>query len=487
MTIVDPGVNVGSAAGVTPQLPPTLTDTAFVAGVTAMGRTDQPVLVRSLQDYLINFGPRVSYGDVYDWLDAFFHEGGGGQVYILRVVGAAAVKDSVTLNDAGAAGSLTVQSIGEGTSGLSVAVQAGAAAGTYQLVVSGLPDGSTLTSPDLTTVQDAVNWGSTQLLVRVVAAGANPPVDVAATPLAGGNDQRAAITDATKVAALANIPKTLGPGQVVFPSATTEAAAVGLFNHAKDNNRFAVASAPDTASESTLLALYAAIVGDAGLEVGAGGYGVLVADWQVIPGIVPGTTRTVAPSAIAAALIARSDRFSGNPNLAPAGANGAVQWSLGKTQKDWTDAQASALVQGGVNVFRVRPGGSEALWGFRTLVSKYADPVAWMGTAGRLRMALQDEGDKIGASVLQAQIDGQQHTQAKYAAKITGMLLNYYNLGALYGATPADAYAVSAGADVNTPATIANGELHCVAGYRPSPAAEMVFLNFAVYPANVPL
>jgi len=216
------GVNVLTRQSVTPQTPPGVTDTTFVVGVTPMGRTDQPVLIRSLNDYLLNFGPRQSWDTLYDWLDAFFNEAGGGQVYVQRAIHSTATLDTLTLNDAGAVASITINSIGPAASGLSVAVQTGASAGSYNIVVTGLPDGSTLVSPDLFTVADAVNWGNAQNLIRVVAAGANPPANHVAAALAGGADAHGAITDADKITALGLIPKTLGPGQVVVPGSTTE-------------------------------------------------------------------------------------------------------------------------------------------------------------------------------------------------------------------------------------------------------------------------
>ena len=481
-----PGVNVINRGTVTPQNGTTTTDTAFIVIESAQGRIDQPVLINSLTQFILNFGARVSYSIGYDWLDAFFNEAGGGNVYVMRVVGAGATLDSHTFNDASAAASITVNSIGPAVSGLSVAVTAGISAGSYRLVVTGLPDGSTLTSYDLYTVTDAVNWGANQLLIRVVSAGVNPPAVVAATALTGGADAHAAITDAERITALDAIPIGLGVGQVCIPGATTELVQAALLNFAQSTNRFALLDTTDSASTSALIALAAAAQTDATISAGALENGMMLCDWQIIPGLVPNTTRTVPPSAIVAALIARLDRASGNPNLAAAGANGLVQYALGKTQPDWTDAQTNLLVQSGVNPFRIVYG-SERFYGFRTLTNPVTDPVLVMASASRLIMAIKDQGYRIGQSILMDQIDGLGHEASKYGSRIAAVLAAYYAMDALYGATASDAYIVDTGPDVNTPTTIANRELHAAVGIVPAPFAETVFFELATYSVAQPV
>ena len=473
-----PGVNVRTVASVVQQTPPTETDTAFIVIESLQGRIDQPVLIQSINQFILNFGARTSYSIGYDWCDAFFNEANGGNIYVMRVVGTGATLDTVTFNDSNSSPAITINSIGPAASGLSAAIISGVAAGAYQIVITGMPDGSTLNSYDLFTETDAVNWGLAQTLIRVVAAGTNPPANHAAQALSGGADAHSSVTDAQRVAALALIPQGLGCGQVAIPGSTTETVQSGLLNHAVSYNRFALLDTTDTASASTLEGFAAAAQADATIPSGGLEYGMMLSDWQLIPGLVPNTTRSVPPSAIVAALIARSDRASGNPNLAAAGANGVTNYALGKTQIDWTDAQTNALVAAGVNPFRVIYQG-ERFYGFRTLTNPTTDPVWIMASAARLRMAIIDQGYKIGQSVLEGQIDGQGHEAAKYGSRIIDVLLGYYNLGALFGDTATDAYVVDVGPDVNTPATITARELFAAVGIVPAPFAETVFFNLA--------
>ena len=88
-------------------------------------------------------------------------------------------------------------------------------------------------------------------------------------------------------------------------------------------------------------------------------------------------------------------------------------------------------------------------------------------------MSVAHEADAIGEHVLK-QIDGQGTLFAAFNADLKGMLLEHYNRGALYGATPEEAFSVNTGASINTPATIANGEVHAIIRLRTSPTAEWV-------------
>lgn len=492
--VITPGVNNVNRASVTGQSVPTDTGTVFMGAQAAMGRTDQPVKLRSLADYVANFGPRVSYGFGYDAVDALTSEAGGAVIYLQRVVGPAATKDTHNFLDGAAAQSLAVDSIGEGASGLSVAIAAGSTgnvATSFVITVTGTPTGVPLVSPDLTNQTDAINWALTTPLIRVRNLGGANPAVIAATALAGGNDDRANITDVHRSAALAKIGKGLGPGQVIWPGATTEAMYVALANHAYLNTRFALGDLADTASDTTLRAAAATFQADGTLtDPSAVECIMLCADWHIIPGIVANTSRTVPPSVPVAALLTRNDRVSKNPNLAPSGANGRIFYSLGRTQPEWTDAQMMALVLAGVAPFKTVPGLGLELYGARTPANPNSDPVFVMVGASRIRMAIYAKGDAIGLAHQSKQLDGRRLELAAYGGDLAAMLAGYVTLGALFtdaSGDPTTAYSVDVGADVNTPDTLAARQMWAALGIRPSPFAETVFLSLAAYPVNQPV
>lgn len=473
-----PGVEVVSRAAPPVRGFSSETGAWFVVGLAERGRTDKPVLVRNMSDYAKHFGARVSYGSLYDSLDVFFREG-GTVAYVARVVGPAAVVDTVTFQTAALADAIAVDSLGAGATALSVEVVDGRTAGTFALRV--LLDGVEVErSGDLADPAEAASWSTSSNYVRVRAIGPDNPAPAAATDLAGGNDDRAAVTDVHRVAALGLFEETYGRGQVSIPGATTADAHGGLLEHAGSHNRVALLDAPDSASDTTLIAAADAIrtaVGPATTERGA-----LFAPWVVVPGVVRGTNRTVPPSAGAAGLIARSDSTGGNPNVPAAGDNGVARYAVDVSQAGWTGPVRQTLNEEGVNLFRPMEGGVR-LYGYRTLVDPYGGGQPWLSLASaRLRMAIEDAAERIGESFMFAQLDGRGHKVAEFNGALTGMLAGFWQMGALYGETSDEAFIVDTGPSVNTPDTLANNELRAAIGLRMSPFAEMVHIEIVKIP-----
>lgn len=458
---------------------PTDTGVAFFAGLAERGPTDRAVLVNNVGEFERVFGVRQSYSLLWDAVDVLTREG-GAKVYVLRVAGPAAVLDTVALVGAAAAPSIRVDSIGPYDSGLAVQVVAGVAAGTFVLVIT--ENGVEVErSPDLVDPIAAATWSQNSRYVRVTAVGVVNPVIVAATPLAGGDDDRAGITDVERTAALDLFTSDLGPGQIAYPGATTTAVHVALLNHAKTHVRTALLDGPDTASSTTLIAAADGVRLDATLTDDAESYGGLFAPWVLVPGVTRGTTRTVPPSAIVAGVIARSDGLTRNPNVAAAGDNGQSRYALGLSQPAWTDDTRETLNEAGVDVVRMLYGGVR-VYGYRTLTAA-DDP--WVElTAARLRMAIQNRGDALAEKFVFDQIDGKGQKIAEYGGALRGLLGDYYNLGALYGNTPDEAYVVDTGPTVNTPETIANRELRARLGIRTSPFAELAYIELVKVPTT---
>src|SRR6476620_9461769 len=177
---------------------PTDTGVWFVAGMTEKGPNDRPVLVRSLAEYVANFGARVSYGVLYDALDTFFHEG-GNRAYVSRVVGPAPVVATATLNDGAAAPTLIVKAKDSGIWGnsLNVAVVAGDVGGEFKLVITDDVLGALETSPSLVDKAAAIAWSASSAYVNVFDGGVSvlDPAIVAAVSLGTGTDDHANASD----------------------------------------------------------------------------------------------------------------------------------------------------------------------------------------------------------------------------------------------------------------------------------------------------
>jgi phage tail sheath protein FI len=234
-------------------------------------------------------------------------------------------------------------------------------------------------------------------------------------------------------------------------------------------NRVAVIDLPDSPLRSTLVAAAVALRGVPARFAGA------FAPWVQVPGITPGTIRTVPYSAVQAGMIARND-VSYSANVAAAGDRGVSSYAIGLSQPSWTEADRQALNDAGVNVAINRFGGIRT-YGYRTLVNKDTDS-NWISLGNsRLLMQIAALGDEIMETHVFDQIDGQGHLFSVIHSELDAMVQPFYSDGSLFGATPEEAYLIDTSEVVNTPATIAAREIHAVIAVRTSPFGEMVELD----------
>jgi phage tail sheath protein FI len=180
--------------------------------------------------------------------------------------------------------------------------------------------------------------------------------------------------------------------------------------------------------------------------------------------------------------MARSDATQ-SPNVPAAGDNGRAKYAIGLSQVAWTDADRQLLNDDNVDVFR-QIGGQVTLYGYRTLVNPNSD-TSWQWLSNqRLRLKITAEAEKVAEGFMFDQIDGKGQKIAEFAGALIAVLLGYYNAGSLYGATPADAFSVDVGESVNTPTTLAAGELRAVLSMVMSPLAEVVKIEIVKVPVG---
>lgn len=267
------------------------------------------------------------------------------------------------------------------------------------------------------------------------------------------------------VDALAAFPKSLGPGQVIAPGDTTAHAA--LLAHAAANNRVAL--------------------------LDGGG--------SVIIGPVPGsdTNRLIPPSAEAAGLIARSDSLR-SVNEAPAGDRGYLRAAIDVDTPDvadvtalavtakgstgaefgamftaghFTDAERATLDEASVNPFIVGINGVQ-LYGFSGL------PTDSFFTNARLRMSLTARMNALAQQFVFRTINDE--VRGAFRGVLLAELDREYKAGQIYGDTPDEAYDVDVSDAVNTPTTVAAGQLLADAWYVPGPFAERVGIRLMALP-----
>jgi Bacteriophage tail sheath protein len=149
----------------------------------------------------------------------------------------------------------------------------------------------------------------------------------------------------------------------------------------------------------------------------------------------------------------------------------------------WTDADRQLLNDDNVNVLR-QMAGQVTLYGYRTLVNPNGD-TSWQWLSNqRLRLKITAEAEKVAEGFMFDQIDGKGQKIAEFGGALSAVLLGYYNAGSLYGDTPSEAFSVDVGESVNTPTTLAAGELRAVLSMRMSPLAEVVRVEIVKVPVN---
>jgi phage tail sheath protein FI len=472
-----PGTVVTVQDTPSPRSAPTDTGVWFAAGLSDRGALE-PILIRSMNEFIRLLGDRVSYSILYDSLDTFFREGGAA-CYVSRVVGPSAVQATRNLLDGVPATALVVKanSVGAWGNSLKVGVVAGGGGGTYQIKVTDSADVVLEQSPDLTTQQDAVTWSQgSAYVVITIGGGTVPPVVAAPAALSTGTDDRSNITDAHWLAALDRFTMDLGPGNVSAPGQTSDVRHTQLNDHAEANQRPAFLDYPDTPTEATLTTS-----ATNAKSTGSGQYGGGFAPWVKVPGVLAGTTRTVPPSAAAAGAAARVDA-SHNPNTPAAGLLGVLRYAVGLSQPNWDDPTRERLNNAGVNVIRSMFGGFR-IYGWRSLANPVTNP-NWLDLSNvRYLMGLAARCRASGESYVFMPIDGFGHTLAQYQGSLTALCQADWVDGQIFGLTATDAFNVDVGSNVNTPETIAANELRAVVSVRPSPDAELVSITIV----NVPV
>jgi hypothetical protein len=413
---------------------PTDTSCWFVAGATAIGPV-VPTLIQSLDQYVAVYGARTGGAPLYDAADVFFREGGS---------------------------KLWVSAIPTTPSGLSVQQAEPQAAPAVPLDRAELEQ---MTRDELNAKAAEVGIadpGSLPNKEAVIDALVGPPADVEVAP--------AAVTSAQIETALDLFTDAYGPGQVSVPGSVDPAVNHYLLQHAMDHNRVALLESPPAADAATLIAFAANYTSDAG-AIRAALFGPL----GIFPGVASGTTRSIGWTAVVAGCIARNEGRGLNPNIPAAGVDGISTFAL-DVEKRFIDTDYTNLNANSVDMAQYRWGALET-FGWRTLADPVAQQPWWSLGFARLRMAIEAQAGAVAERYVFSEIDGRGLTIAQFGSDLRAILVPFYESGALYGDTADDAFQVNVGPAVNTPATIANGELHAVLEVRMSPFAEYVVIE----------
>lgn len=313
-------------------------------------------------------------------------------------------------------------------------------------------------------------------------AGKEPPTTNTTTvTFANGTDNRASITagaETTKCyeAALNGFKSQLGSGQVAIPGQANLEVWTVLTTHANANGRIAIYDLGGGKTEAEYKSSLAEISALSNVSEGGAFVGNLKA-----PGLTAGTERTIPASAVACALAARGDE-TGSPNVAPCGLNYPLVYCTG-VDTDPANLEREALFNLGGNSFHFEYG-VLALYGWQTPVPASTSEVYNQLNHSRTRMAIRAAFKLIGAYYQFEDIDGRGTLFSAFRTTLNSYLNELWKANALYGLTPAEAYAVNVGATVNTPTSIAKQELKAIADVRYSPYVSFVQIELVSVPTN---
>jgi hypothetical protein len=477
-----PGTDILIVDGAPPGAAALDTGTAFMFGVAERGPVDRAVKVPSVDDYAETFGSRSGGSLLYDSVSAYFSEG-GGSLYVARVGGAGLASATATLGTV-----LTVDAASPGTWGNDLTVETVAPSALEHLraprasvptvIVVKLAGEVVDRSYVVNSADEAVAWsrGRAYVSLSVLAPGDLPPNGTTAT-LAGGAD--ATGSGASDIDdALALFEYGMGPGQVLGPGYTTTGVHESILAHCDATHRCGLLDLPDSGDPTVLAAAIDALRDVSGVRFVAA-----FAPWAIYPAEVSPATVTIPYSAIEAGIISRVDR-AGNPNAPAAGADGVSRLAVGLSQT-YTDNERQALNELGIDLAK-EIYGDVRTYGYRTAAGPEDRNWLWYGNS-RTLMAIAYECDAVAEAYVLKQIDGRRQLFSRLNKDLAGVCARYYDMSALYGETPADAYLVDTGPGVNTDETIANGEVHAVVKVKCSPAAEWVSIRIVKVPVERPI
>lgn len=507
-----PGTSVVVSDALPPTAAATNTGVGFMVGEAEHGPVDEPILVRSADSWRDKFGDRQVPTAVPDAVDSFFRDRGSRLWFRRLVDGATYATVEVTEEDengnahARAPGdvifSITATQPGTWSNGLTldlVSTAAAAALATTRPRLTLLDRPSSETPPParrrrrveqaearvpavavlrhgtrvlersltLQTVGDLAAWAAASAYIRVDAPDLDAALEHGSHDLAGGADGTVPVTDPDALLDASLIDPELGPGQLMAPGKHDVAQHEALLRAAEFGNRVAYLDADPAMDEAGLTAHVARL---RTLEVDR--YGGLFAPRAVIPGLAVGTRRIVPWSGIQGGLTAYRDTF-GNPAQPAAGRYGISRAAL-DLEREYDDDERERLMLAGVNTARIVQQTVRA-YGFRSLVDPDGPRRAWLQLSGvRTAMAIKAEADAEAENYVFAVVDGRLRKIGEFHGALAGICMRYWSNDALFGATSEDAFRIDTGDGVNTPETIADGQLRAVLLLKVSPFAEFV-------------
>jgi uncharacterized protein len=219
-----------------------------------------------------------------------------------------------------------------------------------------------------------------------------------------------------------------------------------------------------------------------------GGFGAMYYPWVLVPPATPPPgspppavappNLLVPPSGHIAGLYARTDNSRG-VHKAPAGLQANLQGTIGVESVLTDNEQGLLNMSYGVNVIRVFRGSRPTVWGART-TALVAGNTNWLHVSTR-RLFLFLEGSISEGIRFGVFEPNNIELWGRLKRAITAFLTRVWRDGALFGATPKDAFYVRIDDALNPPDQMALGILTIEIGVRPAYPAEFIVVRIGIW------
>lgn len=434
----------------------------LLVGKTTQG-VNTPVVVRSLSDFVTNFGGRTAAPLTYDVVDSFFGEG-GAEVVMVRALGPSAVKATISLDS----GKIVVTAKQFGAHANGWTAEYTASTKTLTVVAGSVTE--TFVGTDAASLIAAVDSD----YVTAATSGTLPSADVAATALATGADDYA---NASWSTLLAKFTSDYGPGAVAVAGEPYSTVGSALASHADAFGRVALVSFAQGATASAATSAMATI----GAYTGASS---VAACWpHLTKSSLAGSY--IDPVGFVAGVRARQHALSGPGRSLLRSASTSV---TGLTPEiEATEAEATAAISAKLNMVRTFTGLTQ-LDGWAT-----ADPTFGIANLVGAQFADLVDAVRYAAEQIAAQYVGTSLESGDVVAfngSLLGMLAGipgptFYPAFGPDGIEVDPGYVVDTGSEVNPPENLAAGQLAARITLRLTPTAETVSIAIAAGDANL--
>lgn len=305
------------------------------------------------------------------------------------------------------------------------------------------------------------------------------PQDQSAVALSGGSDGTNAPSLLTAVQSMGNIQGTL---DVNFPGISSTTTLNPLLAYTSSTpNMFVVVDVPPaiigtdgvTANESATVNEYLSMVAGTSaispLTSGAAIYG----PWLQVPDPIsttPGATRTLPPGGAVLGLISQTDAQYGVQH-SPAGVNIPLVRVAG-TELTFQNSNLDTLNTNGINVIRNIASYGYCVMGARTTLTNL--PTRYVSIERTLLNLTYNLNQLTQFAIFE---NNNSALWARLAAVVTQYLQGIWQQGVLYGDTASQAYYVQCDSTINTPTTIASGQVNVQVGVALNTPAEFIVIN----------